>query len=157
MLLHVGEHKAAAQSPNSDYDWFYTCWGNDLSFCSSFPFFLDSGSDLFPNSCCSRATVQHQIHRLTSLTIRDGSNLQNFPRKLGSAVFLKVQGKSPSKSTFQSLRRALDLLWQITEGWIDKTHLHCSEMAAALTSKGSSPLQGSDFTQETASNGQKCA
>lgn len=88
---------------------------------------------------------------------RDGSNLQNFPRKLGSAVFLKVQGKSPSKSTFQSLRRALDLLWQITEGWIDKTHLHCSEMAAALTSKGFSPLQGSHSTQETASNGQKCA
>lgn len=63
----------------------------------------------------------------------DGSNLQNFQAhiKLRSAVFLKVQREvtaliriNISKSSWSPW-----LLWQITEEWIDKTHLHCSEMA----------------------------
>lgn len=69
--------------------------------------------------------------------------------KLGSAVFLKVQkevgggarlrwwggGASPhsSESTLQSLHRALEFFFffcgRSQGAWIDKTHLHCSEMA----------------------------
>lgn len=144
MLLHVEERNETQQQQNlliqiRTIDFTHV-GGKDLGFFSPFSF-LKSRSDLLPRLALQPGEDGISGLRLTSLTIRETeATFKTCAENLAQLYFLKVQGKSPSKSTFQSLRGALDLLWQITEGWTDTAHLHCSEMAAALTSKGAAPL-----------------
>lgn len=72
-------------------------------------------------------------------------NLHNFQAhiKLRSVVFLKVQREvtilnriNISKSSWSPW-----LLWQITEKWIGKTHLHCSEMCCWSVLKRKIPFK----------------
>lgn len=64
---------------------------------------------------------------------RQRDNLHNFQAhiKVRSVVFLKVQREVTTLNRINISKSSWSpwLLWQITEEWIGKTHLHCSETA----------------------------